>query len=153
MALSIESMQKKLSTLLTLLAAAALCGCASSTVEKRKQERATAYSSLAPEARSLVDQGQIKVGMSADAVYIAWGKPSQILTSESADGRIISWLYHGTQLESHSYRSYRQVYHGGRCWTEPYLDHDYYPRSYVRAQIVFQNDLVKEWHSLPAPVY
>ena len=94
-----------------------------------------------------------KVGLSADAVYIAWGKPSQILTSESADGRIITWLYHGTQLESHGYWTYRQVYYGGRCWTEPYFEHDYYPRSYVRAQVVFQNDAVKEWHSLPAPVY
>ncbi|HEY2951783.1 MAG TPA: hypothetical protein VGK40_04320, partial [Verrucomicrobiae bacterium] len=69
-----------------LLAAALLTGCATSTVETRKQERYGAYSALPDESRRLVDQGKIKVGLNEDAVYLAWGKPSQILSGESTKG-------------------------------------------------------------------
>lgn len=138
--------------ILVLLAPLILfCGCATSTVDKRKQERYGAYSQLSPEARSLVDQGKIKVGMSMDAVYIALGKPSQILSGESSGGSTTTWLYHGTYLESHRYWSYRSVHYGSRCYAEPRLEYDYYPRSYVRAEVVFENGLVKEWRSLPQP--
>ena len=64
-----------------------LTGCASTaTVESRKKERATGYSALTPEFKSLVDTGQIRKGMTEDAVYIAWGKPAQILQQENAQG-------------------------------------------------------------------
>ena len=128
-------------------------GCATSTIESRKQERLNAYSSLSPELKSQVEQGKIKVGMSLDAVYIAWGKPSQILTGESARGSTVTWLYHGTYLEEHSYwvsRSYHPRYH---AFPETYLEHDSYPRGYVRAEIVFENGAVTEWRSLPQPAY
>ena len=77
---------KALFSLSFLLPALLLCGCVTSTVEKRKQERAGVYSGLAPELQAAVDQGKIKVGMGMDAVYIAWGKPAQILTGESSQG-------------------------------------------------------------------
>ena len=127
-------------------------GCATSTVESRRQERSLGYSSLSPELRALVDQGRIKVGMTMDAVYVAWGKPSQILTGESSKGSTTTWLYHGSQLEEHRYWSYRGVRAGDRWYSQPYLEHEYYPRSYVRAEIVFEEGLVKEWRSLPEPM-
>ena len=138
--------------ILPLLAMLCLaCGCATNTVETRKQERYAAYSGLPPEARGLVDQGKIKVGMNMDAVYIAWGKPSQILRGESSAGSIVTWLYHGHYLESYRYWSYRSVHYGSRCYPEPHLEYDYSPRSYVRAEIIFEHDVVKEWRSLPQP--
>ena len=84
-----------------LLCAAALLvgGCASSSIEKRREERIQTYSSLAPEDKAMVDLGQIKVGMTMDAVYIAWGKPSQILLGETSDGQQTTWIYHGTHVE------------------------------------------------------
>ena len=136
---------------LVLLAAAFLTGCATSTVETRKQERNAAYAALPDESRSLVDQGKIKVGMSPDAVYIAWGKPSQILGGESAKGATTTWLYQGNYLEEYRRWSYRYSHFGGRCFAEPFLDHDYYPRSYVKAEVVFENGAVKEWRQLPQP--
>ena len=140
-------------TLSVLLAGLILCGCATSTVETRKQERYSAYAALSPEVRSVVEQGKIKVGMTMDAVYIAWGKPSQILAGESSRGNTTTWLYHGTQLQEHRYWSYRSYRVGGRYWAEPYLEHDYYPRSYVQAEVIFEEGLVKEWRSLPRPIY
>lgn len=135
------------------LTALVLTGCATSTIESRKQERYAAYAALTPEFRAAVDQGRIKVGLPMDAVFIAWGKPSQALTGESSHGSTVTWLYHGTHLQEYRYWSYRYIRYGDRCWPEPYLEHDYYPRSYVRAEVVFENGVVKEWRSLPAPGY
>jgi hypothetical protein len=136
-----------------LLMTLVLTGCATSTVESRKQERFGAYSSLSPEIKSQVDQGKIKVGMSMDAVYIAWGKPSQILSGESSSGSTVTWLYQGTYLEEYRYWNSRPSYHGNHCYPETYLERDYYPHSYVRAEVVFENGVVKEWRSLPQPQY
>jgi len=130
-----------------------LCGCATNSVEKRKEERHGVYSELTPELRAAVDQGQIKVGMPMDAVYIAWGKPSQVVTRESEKGTNVIWLYHGTQMEEHRYWTYLGYgYRHGYC-SSPYLVTEYYPRSYVRAEVVFGNGVVKEWRTLPSPVY
>ena len=129
-----------------------LTGCATSTVETRKQERYGAYSALPAETRGLVDQSQIKVGMSMDAVYIAWGKPTQILNAESAQGATTTWLYHGSYIDEYRYWTYRYSYYGHCYPAGPYLDYSYYPRSYVRSMVVFETGVVKEWRHLPQPV-
>src|SRR6266540_708484 len=85
------------------LAGALLSGCATSTIESRKKERYHAYSELSVEQRAAVDAGQIKVGMPKDAVYIAWGKPHQILANESSAGKQEVWIYMGTYLQSYNY--------------------------------------------------
>lgn len=128
-------------------------GCKSSTVETRRVERSAAYSSLPADQRELVDKGQIRVGMSQDAVYIAWGKPAQVVASEDKSGRKTQWLYHGTWLEENRYWSYREVSRDGRTYLERYLDRDYNPRDYIRAEITFQNGVVASWRTLPRPLY
>ena len=140
-------------SVLILIAALMLCGCATSTIQTRKQERSAAYAELPAATKSLVDQGKIKVGMSMDAVYIAWGKPSEVVTGESAQGSTTTWLYHGTQLQEATYWGYHPWYNGDYFYGGPYLAHDYYPRTYVAAEVVFENAVVKEWRSLPQPNY
>jgi hypothetical protein len=141
-------------SLFLLLCAFLFSGCKTATVETRKQERSSAYAQLSPEFKSLVDQGRIKVGMPPDAVYIAWGKPSQILQGESSEGSVTTWLYHGTTYEEYRYWGYRPYYYRGPgYWSEPYLERDYVPRSYVQAEVIFQNGVVKSWRSLPRPGY
>lgn len=125
-------------------------GCASSSLESRKRERGEVYSGLTAEMRHLVDQGQIKVGLPMEAVYIAWGKPARILTRESAQSKELTWLYHGTYYEDRRYWAFRDYGFPG-YYTSPTLEHDYYPRGYVRAEVVFENGLVKEWRTLPQP--
>lgn len=137
-----------LATLVALL----WCGCATNTIESRKQERATGYAALAPETRSLVDQGQIKVGMTMDAVYIAWGKPAQILSGETAAGTTVTWIYAGTTMQEYRVWNYRYGPYGHRYRMEPYLDYDYVARPYTRAEVVFENGVVKSWRTLaPQP--
>jgi hypothetical protein len=138
-------------TVLLLLAVVFLVGCAT-TVDDRKKERFAAYSELPPETQSLVDSGQIKVGMPKDAVYIAWGKPDQITRSESEQGQTETWSYHGSVLRPYHYWNYGYdgyyPYYGF-----PYLDTDWYPQYYVSAEVTFQNDRVVNWRSLPRPAY
>src|SRR5688572_25595450 len=106
-------------------------GCATSTIEKRREERSSTYTALTDEQRALVDQGQIKVGMTADAVYIAWGKPTQIITSQTSEGKTLTtWVYHGTTWQEHRYWSYGHHYPYSRhVYPMPTLSYDYIPQS------------------------
>src|SRR5262245_59761695 len=90
-----------------VLPALLLAGCATSTIESRKQELYDAYASLTEGQRASVDAGHIAVGMPPDAVYIAWGKPSQVVASETSAAKLTSWLYGGTYLQSVTYWGYR----------------------------------------------
>ena len=142
--------------MLLLVAVTFLCGCAT-TIEDRRKERLSVYSQLPPEMQALVDKGQIKVGMPKDAVYIAWGKPDQIIQSESDQGRTETWIYYGSSLRPYHYWSYNgwgPFYHDHYFYSPaPYLETDYYPQYYVSAEVMFQNDRVVSWRSLPRPPY
>ena len=124
---------------LAVLAALLLAACATPTIETRKRERSTAYAALPEEHRALVDQGNIKVGMSPDAVFIAWGPPSEVLESETAEGHTTVWIYHGQWVDEYRY------------WVGRRLESDYQPRNYVQAEVVFQNGVVSHWRTLPKP--
>ena len=80
-----------------LLAAAVGMGC--STVRSRKTERAEAYNALSPRYRALVDEGFIDVGMNTNAVYIAWGKPYEIMRVDFPSGERTVWVYTGATAE------------------------------------------------------
>jgi len=154
----------KTSGLLLLFAFFAL-GCATpSTVETRKQERYSAYTALSPEQRALVDQGHIQIGLPADAVYIAWGRPSQVITGETPAGPMTTWIYTGTGWQEHRYwinqpygyygRPYGGRGYGGYYYAPalPTLAYDYVPYRYTSAEVVFEKGLVKTWrHATPPP--
>jgi len=129
--------------LLLLLAGLLLMSCATNGIESRKKERAAGYAALSPEIKALVSDGQIRRGMSEDAVYIAWGKPAQILQVEDMNGLRVSWIYTGGWLEETRY------WYGNRRVPQT----DYQPRSYVRAEIIFSKGVVESWQTLPQPVY
>jgi hypothetical protein len=136
-----------------LLLGLLVTGCATSTVEKRRQERSASYAALPPETRALVDKGQINLGMPMDAVYIAWGKPSQVVQGQAPDGTAMTtWIYYGTSWQEYRYWNYR-YYPGWRYgyYAMPTLDYDYAPTSYVAAEVTFQNGVVKNWRSSTQP--
>ncbi len=135
-----------------LFACAVLTGCATSTIESRRQERLAAYQGLSPELKTLVDKGQIKVGMSQDAVYISWGPPSEVLQSETAEGALTTWQFHGAWMQETRFWTYREVTKDNTAFLERYLERDYNPRDYVKAEIIFVNGAVKQWKTLPRPV-
>ena len=133
-----------------------LIGCGTpSTIDSRRGEKQSAYSSLTSEEKALVDQGQIKIGMSADAVYIAWGQPAEVLESEDPQrGRITTWQYHGSWMQESRYWAYRETRRGGDdLYLERYLVSDYQPRDYLRAEITFKDSRVLSWRTLPRPAH
>lgn len=141
-------------TFLLFLSLLLLSGCTTSTIETRKKEKAAAYAALTPEERELVAKGQIKVGMSQDSVYIAWGPPADILESQAGNsGLQTTWLYYGTSMQETRYWTFRQVPSQGHVFLERYLDRDYDPHDYVRAEIVFVDGKVASWRTLPRPTY
>lgn len=129
-----------------------LNGCASSTIESRKGERALAYSALSSEERTLVDQGQIRVGMSPDAVYVAWGQPAQVLKSGDSTGEVTTWLYTATATDTyHSWRYREFPRRDGTMYLDRSLDVDYSFRDYVSAELVFRDNKLERWRMLPKP--
>lgn len=126
-----------------LLACLLLTGCATSSIESRRRERAAGFAALSPEYQTLVNDGQIRRGMPQDAVYIAWGKPAQILQREDQQGVVTIWLYHGGWMEETRYWPH---------YSRVPLN-DYQPRTYVSAEITFVNGVVQAWRTLPQPVY
>jgi len=82
-----------------------------------------------------------------DVVYIAWGKPFETLTSESTAGNLTTWRYQGT-----SYREYRHwgetVQGAGYGYPTLQLKSDYVPIDYIRAQVVFEEGVVKSWQNI-----
>jgi hypothetical protein len=141
-------------TFLLFLGFLLLSGCTTSTIESRKKEKAAAYAALTPEERELVAKGQIKVGMSQDSVYIAWGPPADILESQAGNSGVqTTWLYYGTSMQETRYWTFRQVPSQGHVFLERYLDRDYDPHDYVRAEIVFVDGRVASWRTLPRPTY
>ncbi|MBI4662931.1 MAG: hypothetical protein HY735_29325 [Verrucomicrobia bacterium] len=136
-----------------LIGACLLVGCATSTIESRREERFSAYTALSAEHRQLVDHGQIKVGMSPDAVFIAWGAPTEILESETEQGHTTVWIYHGQWMQESRYWTYREISRDGTAFLERHLESDYFPRSYIRAEIYFVSGRVVRWQTLPRPAY
>ena len=139
-----------------LLACVFLAGCATSTIEKRRTQRYAGYGSLTPEQKAAVDAGQIKVGMSTDAVYIAWGKPTQAVMSESSEGALTTWLYYDTYLQGYSYWTHGYPYDGRRHYyyePGPRFQHDYNPVPYVQREVIFEKGVVRQWRTLPRPGY
>lgn len=153
---SAEAVQKHVRFVaVPLLASFLLLGCASSSIETRRAEKVGGYEQLSPEEKRLVDEGQIKVGMSADGVYIAWGQPSETLESEDENGRVTTWRYYGTWMQETRYWAYRETRRDNSpdLYLERYLMSDYNPRDYVRAEINFKDGKVVSWRTLPRPAY
>jgi hypothetical protein len=135
-----------------------LAGCASSTptdpkqVAKRRTEKAAAYAALSAEHQAVVDQGQIRVGLPEDAVYIAWGRPAQVLRSGDASGETMTWLYEGTTTDDYLSWNYREVIRkDGTTYLDRFLDRDINIRTYVSAELTFRDGKLASWKMLPKP--
>src|SRR5262245_21990014 len=117
------------------LVAALPVGCATSTVESRKPERYGVYAGLTSEQKSSVDLGDFIVGVPMDAVYIAWGKPNQSVTAETAAGTQIRWLYAATYLQGFTHWAYSGPYGPYCSYYGPNLVHDYVVLGYLSAEV------------------
>jgi hypothetical protein len=145
-------MMKRFTWLFLALLAVAGCATTKSTLETRKAERAAQYAALSAEHRALVDQGQIKAGMSEDAVFIAWGQPAQVLRAGDASGETVTWLYHGQTSDDFLYWRFHPVVRpDGSTYLTRNLQRDVNVREYVSAELNFRNGKLDTWRALPKP--
>lgn len=142
----------------SLALAGLLAGCATSAptdpkqIARRKVEKAAAYAALPAEMQAVVDQGQIRVGMNEDAVYIAWGKPAQVLRSGDASGEVTTWLFEGTTTDDYLSWNYREVTRkDGTTYLDRFLDRDINIRTYISAELSFREGKLASWKMLPKP--
>jgi hypothetical protein len=86
--------------------------------------------------------------MDTNAVFIAWGKPSRIITDMSSTGVTATWVYDATSVEQVPYWGFTYNRDG-------YGTYDYrvahHTRRYIQADVVFQNDRVARWSVSPKP--
>ena len=82
---------------LTMLASAwLLASCVPTTPQSRIAESPRQYAALSTKHQVLVQQGQLARGMSPDAVYLAWGRPSSTFQG-SRNGQLSErWDYVGS---------------------------------------------------------
>ena len=66
-------------------------GCA--TPRHRISQHTEMYQSLSPRDQALVSQGQIRPGMTMDAVWLAWGKPDQKIPNNMGGRATETWVY------------------------------------------------------------
>jgi len=90
--------------------------------------------------------------MDEDAVYISWGAPDQITEREDASGRTKVWIYMGQWMQETQYWNYREIRRDHSVYMERFVDRDYNPRSYVSAELCFQNNKLVRWQTLPRPM-
>lgn len=124
-------------------------GCATSTIDSRRELYAEAYAALSPEHQELVDQGQVRVGMSEEAVRIAWGDPSRVLQGEDGMGPNETWQYHSVTLEPRNTWAYSTFWptYGPPILTRQWVT-DWEPQYHEKAEVVFRKKKVSEWHTL-----
>src|SRR5678815_4702795 len=64
-----------------------------STPQTRISENPDLYQSLSNRDQALVSQGQIRIGMSRTAVWLAWGTTDRKIVGNMGGGPTETWLY------------------------------------------------------------
>ena len=116
-------------------------GCA--TTEARISQHPEIYHRLSSRDQSLVSQGQIRLGMITDAVWLAWGTPDQKIPANVGDSHDETWVY----LRYETPPSYGgPYYYGPFAWS-------YIPPKFVYPSrgVTFSNGRVVFYRYLPSP--
>jgi hypothetical protein len=154
-------------------AAIILTGC--STTETRISDHPEIFQSLSPNDQALVRQGQIRSGMSQNAVWLAWGSPEQKAAGEMRGRATETWVYMNYATVPYPYGygyPYRYGYPYGFGFTsvglvrthhhnrfvffgDPFYDPFYYPSfasiPYPSKTVTFANGRVMSFQYLVGP--
>ena len=140
---------------LALLAIALLASCAPTTPEARIEQSPEKFWKLSSADQALVRRGEIRRGMSPDAVYYAWGKPDQEFAGADEKTATLRWDYTGstpvysTNVYGGYYGGYGRYGRYGRAY--PRYGYDvaqqvtYLP--YHKASVWFRDNQVTKWES------
>ena len=123
----IASMKRQsLSGALTFaIAAGALLLTSCSTIESRISENPEIYRNLSSRDQALVNQGQIRYGMSRNAVWLAWGSPDSKVIGNMRGHSTETWIY--VHYATYPYYPYYSPYGPGfGFFGDPFYDPFYY---------------------------
>ncbi len=134
--------------LLLCVAALLLASCQVATPASRIENNPVLFAALPEKDKALVQRGEIRAGMSPEAVFLAWGYPnSQPFVGEKDGKCMVRWVY--TRMEPVMVTPTW----GGPCWG-PYgwchshygaPDTAYVPRN--TAYVTFEDDKVVSWEA------
>lgn len=128
-------------------AAFLLAGC--STPQTRAKERPVAFEKLSFKQQDLVLKGLISEGMNTDAVYIAMGNPSRIVTGRMEKNSFMRWIYGRMQTDVIPNYSYHPIVGpGGQVYMASYYDPDYFTYQVDSYAVIFRNGKVIGWEEL-----
>jgi hypothetical protein len=155
------------------LAASAIILTGCETTESRISEHPEIYQHLSANDQALVARGQIRVGMSRDAVWLAWGSPEQKAAGNMRGCQTETWIYYQTRTAPYGsayypYYGYGHVgfggvgvvraHHGRRFvfFGDPFYDPFYYSYipptvSYPYKTVTFCNGRVISFQHLVPP--
>src|SRR5207302_10561937 len=107
---------------------AALCGC--STVQSRIRERHEVFEKLSARDQGLVTKGEVREGMTKDAVYIAWGKPDEVMEGSKEKRPFELWRYYIATQQLRPRYTYAPRFFGRHIaydtFYDPYYTTDWY---------------------------
>jgi hypothetical protein len=110
--------------LTALCAGLLLVSCVPSTPQTRIQQSPDKFSALSSKQQGLVQQGQITRGMSPDAVYLAWGRPSGVFQGSKNGKNTERWDYAGSR-PVYTTGFYGAYGYGPYGYNGPYGHHGY----------------------------
>jgi hypothetical protein len=123
----IASMKRQsLSGALTFaIAAGALLLTSCSTIESRISENPEIYRNLSSRDQALVNQGEIRYGMSRNAVWLAWGSPDFKVIGNMRGHSTETWIY--VHYATYPFYPYYGPYGPGfGFFGDPFYDPFYY---------------------------
>lgn len=107
------------------------------------------FSKLSVKDKGLVRRGEIAIGMSKDAVMIAWGEPSRVFEGGKEGKNRERWEYVKTRAVQDPYgpSPFYPSYRHGRCYgyRDPYMGHHTTYVSYTTASVTFVDGKVESW--------
>jgi hypothetical protein len=128
-----------------------LTGC--STPQTRISDHPDLYQSLSPRDQALVSQGQIRYGMSRNAVWLAWGSPDSKVIGNMRGHSTETWVYVYYVTYPYYYPYYGPYGPGFGFFGDPFYDPFYYsliPPSipYPNKTVTFSNSRVMSFQYL-----
>jgi len=123
------------------------CGCAGTSIQKRKTERPAAYAALPEPLRAMVDRGELAPGMVTNAVFIAWGKPDEVERMlDLPEGPELRWRYYRNII--HDNPSYIYASGVGRSrGIDVHTIHHTTSWKYLWREVAFRRDQAYWWRT------
>ena len=123
-----------------------------STPQTRISENPDLYQSLSHRDQAFVSQGQIRIGMSPTAVWLAWGATDRKIGGNMGGGRTETWIY--TYYASYPYYPYYVPwdYYFGAPLFDPFC-YSWFPQSipYPGKVVTFAKGRVASYQYVKSP--